>query len=38
MQAIWMTRKGQIEPDMPRRKPLGRRRRVELREVMNAIL
>ena len=27
-----------IEPDMPRRKPLGRRRRVALREVVNAIL
>ena len=29
---------GLIEPDMPRRKPLGRRRRVALREVVNAIL
>ena len=29
---------GLIEPDMPRRKPLGRRRRVALRAVVNAIL
>ena len=29
---------GPIEPDMPRRKPLGRRRRVALRAVVNAIL
>ena len=29
---------GPIEPDTPRRKPLGRRRRVALRAVVNAIL
>ena len=29
---------GPIEPDTPRRKPLGRRRRAALREAVNATL